>query len=197
MRRYREAQGLPPDPTVIGSVGRLAGGRVKGFDLLLGAAQRLLATIPDLHILIVGDGPRRPFLEEKVEQLGLHGRVHLVGTAEDIRLPLAAMDVFVFPVRWNEGFGLSLVEAMAAGKPVVATRVGAVPDIVRHGQDGWLVEPEDVVSMADGIAHLLRDPSAARRMGQTARERVREAFSLARMADQVEAVYRELVPEST
>ena len=192
VRRYREAQGLPPDRPVIGGVGRLAAGRVKGFDLLLGAAQRLLSTVPDLHILIVGDGPRRPSLEEKVEHLGLHGRVHLVGTAEDIRLPLAAMDVFVFPVRWNEGFGLSLVEAMAAGKPVVATRVGAVPDIVRHGQDGWLVEPEDVVSLADGIAHLLRDPSAARRMAQAAQERAREAFSLARMADQVEAVYREV-----
>jgi len=193
VRRYRETHGLPADRLVIGSIGRLAGGRVKGFDLLLGAAQHLLPDVPNLHVLIVGDGPRRAFLEETIKQFRLDGRVHLVGTEGDIRLPLAAMDVFVFPVRWNEGFGLSLVEAMAAGKPVVATRVGAVPDIVRHGQDGWIVEPEDVASLADGIARLLRDPSAARRMGQTAQERVREAFSLARMADQVEAVYHELV----
>ena len=132
-------------------------------------------------------------LERLVRDLGIAPRVHFAGAEADVRVPLAAMQVFAFPVRWQEGFGLSLIEAMAAGKPVVATRTGAVPDIVEDGRSGVLVQPEDAASLAAGIARLLDDPAAAARMGQDAQARVREAFSLDRMTDQIEAVYRELI----
>jgi glycosyltransferase involved in cell wall biosynthesis len=191
VRRYRQRHGLPAGRTVVGSIGRLAGGGVKGFDLLLEAARRLRPAVPDLHVLIVGEGPRRAFLQAQVRRLGLGGLVHLVGAEADIRLPLAAMDVFVFPVRWQEGFGLSLIEAMAAGRPVVASRIGAVPEIVEHGRSGWLVEPEDPAALADAIARALVDPAAAE-MGRQAQARVRTAFTLEQMVGKVEAVYREV-----
>jgi glycosyltransferase involved in cell wall biosynthesis len=178
--RYRERLGILPDQPVIGGVGRLASGGVKGFDLLLAAASRLIGEWPELHVLVVGDGPKRPALEEMVRRLGLDARAHFTGAVVDTRLPLAAMDVFVFPVRWPEAFGLSLVEAMAAGKPLVATRIGAVPDIVEDGRTGLLVASGDVEALREG-------------MGQAAQDAVRQTFTLEQMTAQVEAVYRELV----
>jgi len=143
--------------------------------------------------VIVGDGPQRPVLERQAERLGLGERVHFVGATEDVRIPLAVMDVFLFPVRWQEGFGLALIEAMAAGKPVVATQTGAVPQIIRHDCDGWLVAPEDSWALAEGVLRLLNDPATARRLGRQAQARVREAFHLDHMVDQVESVYHEVV----
>ena len=194
LAQYRARHRLPDGQPVIGTVGRLASGGVKGLDLLLGAVHALRQELPDLHLLIVGDGPRRPFLERMSRDLGLSSRVHFAGSAADTRVPLALMQVFAFPVRWQEGFGLSLIEAMAAGKPVVATRTGAVPDIVEDGRHGLLVPPEDAASLAQGIARLLKDPAAASRMGREAQARVRQAFSLDRMIGQIESVYQELVP---
>ena len=193
VQAYRARWQISAAQPVIGAIGRLAAGRVKGFDTFLVAASSLKEVIPDLQVLIVGDGPRRPFLEDIAGRLGVRHRVHFVGEAEDIRLPLALMDVFVFTSRWPEAFGLTLVEAMAAGKPVVATQAGAVPEVIRHDVDGWLVPSNDPSLMAEGIARLLNDRTAARRMGQEAQQRVREAFSLDHMVDQVEAVYRELI----
>lgn len=181
---------------VIGMIGRLASGGVKGFDVVLGAAQRLFADMPDLQLLIVGDGPRRGFLEREVRRLGIRDRVHVLRATEDVRVPLTLMDVFVFSSRWPEAFGLSLVEAMAVGKPVVATRSGAVPEIITHGRDGWLVPPDDPSALAEGIRRLLTDPGTAARLGRQAQVRVREAFSLERMVGQIEAVYREVIAAS-
>ena len=193
LARFRVQHRLPEGGPVIGSVGRLASGRVKGFDLLLAAARLLLRRHADLRLLVVGDGPRRPFLEKKVDALGLRECARFTGSLADVRVPLALLDVFVFPVRWPEGFGLALIEAMAAGKPVVATRAGAVPDIVEHGRQALLVEPEDPQALAEAVATLLHDPAAAARLGAAAQQRVRERFSLERVTDEVEAVYREVV----
>ncbi len=191
---FRQAHGVPPRGPIIGSIGRLASGGVKGFDLVIATAARLVHDIPDLHVLIVGDGPRRPLIERLVQESGLGGQVHLTGRVADVRVPLSIMDVFVFPVRWPEGFGLSLIEAMAAGRPVVATRTGAVPGILADAGCGVLVNTDDVRALADGIAGLLRDPAFAARMGQAGQRRVRDAFSLDRMVERVEAVYREVAP---
>ena len=188
---YRRHVGLAPQQPVVGAVGRLAAGRVKGFDTLLVAAMLLQEAVPTLQVLIVGEGPRRPFLEDVAERLGVRDRVHFIGEAADIRLPMAVMDCFVFSSRWPEAFGLTLVEAMAAGKPVVATRAGAVPEVVRHGVDGWLVPADDPAAMADGILQLLNDRARASRLGHHAAQRVREAFTLERLAAEVEAVYEE------
>ena len=190
---YRRQSGIPPGRPVIGGIGRLAAGRVKGFDSLLVCAYLLQDVVPGVQVMIVGDGPRRPFLEDVAGRLGIRDRVHFVGETQDIRLPLAVMDVFVFPSRWPEAFGLTVVEAMAAGKPVVAMEVGAVPEIIRHGVDGLLVPSEDPAALAQSIAGLLRDPAAASRFGLQGQARAREIFNVDRMADEVEAVYREVV----
>ena len=192
---FRQRWDLHASGQVIGAIGRLASGRVKGFDLLLAALLLVRREIPGVRAMIVGDGPRRAALECETDRLGLRNMVRFTGAVQDTRVPLALMDVFVFPVRWPEGFGLSLVEAMAAGKPVVAARVGAVPDIVRHARDGWLVEPENPAPLAEGIVRLLKDRALAKALGGQAQTRARETFGLNRMVEQVEGVYRELVPD--
>ncbi len=186
-RRWRIPEGRP----VIGGIGRMAAGRVKGFDSLLVAAYLLRKEVPELQILLVGDGPRRPFLEDVARRLGIRDRVHFLGPVADIRLPLALMDLFVFPSRWPEAFGLTLVEAMAAGKPVVATQVGAVPEIIRHGEEGWLVPPEEPGLLAEGVSLLLKDTALAQRIGRQGQVRVRECFNLDQMTERVEQVYQE------
>lgn len=193
VQAMRSQWGLSPQHPVIGGVGRMAAGRVKGFDLVLMAAHLLEPTMPTVEVLLAGDGPRRPFLEDVAERLALRARVHFVGSVNDIRVPLALMDVFVFSSRWPEGFGLSLIEAMAAGKPVVAVRSGAVPDIVEHERSGLLVPPEDPAALAEAIARLLKDREFAVQLGLGAQARIREHFSLERMTTDIEAVYRELV----
>ena len=190
---FRKRWEIRPDRPVIGSIGRLAAGRVKGFDTLLVAAYLLGRRARDVQILIAGDGPRRPFLEDVAARLGVQKQVRFTGETQDIKLPLAVMDLFVFPSRWPEAFGLTLVEAMAAGKPVIGTRVGAVPEIIRHDLEGWLVPPDDPAALVEGIVRLLDDPATARRFGRQAQARVCEEFSLNRMAAEVEAVYEEVI----
>jgi len=190
---HRRRWQIEANQPVIGTVGRLAAGRVKGFDVLLVAAYLLEQFIPNVQFLIVGDGPRRPFLEDITRRLGIQHRVHFVGEAEDIRIPFALMDLFVFTSRWPEAFGLTLIEGMAAGKPVVATKTGAVPEIIQHDVNGWLVSPDDPSSMAEGIRRLLSDRADASRLGHQGQMRVREAFGLDRMVSEVEAVYQEIV----
>ena len=193
VQTYRKRCQMLEGRPVIGTVGRLAAGRVKGFDTLLVAAKLVMESLPDIQVLIVGDGPRRPFLEDITRRLGIQSHIHFAGEAEDIRIPFALMDLFVFTSRWPEAFGLTLVEAMAAGKPVIATKSGAVPEIVRHDVDGWLVPPDDPSAMAEGILHLLSDRALTTRFGHQGQMRVRQAFSLDRLAVEVEAVYREIV----
>ena len=190
---YRQRWQIRAGQPVIGGIGRLAAGRVKGFDSILLVAYLLKEEVPDLQVLIVGDGPRRPFLEDVVRRFGLQDRVRFVGVVSDIRIPLGLMDVFIFPSRWPEAFGLTLVEAMASGRAVVATEVGAVPEIVRQGIDGWLVPPEDPSALTEKVLSLLKDRDAALRLGRKAQERAREMFDLNRMADEIEGVYREVV----
>ncbi len=191
--RARQAQGIPDGVPVIGGIGRLAAWRVKGFDVLLSAAAQVRRQVPDVQVVLLGDGPAPPALQRQIESLDLTSCVRILPGAPDTRAALALMDVFVFPIRGTEGFGLSLIEAMAAGKPVVAARTGAVPEILEHGRSGWLVDPEHMASLAEGITRLLRDAALAAQLGRQARERARERFSLSRMIDQVEAVYREVL----
>ncbi len=193
IRKYRDRFKIPEGRPVIGGIGRLAAGEVKGFDLLLAAACLLKETFPDIQVLIVGDGPRRPFLEDVAERLGIFSQVHFVGGVEDVRVPLSFLDVFVFPSRWPEAFGLTLIEAMAAGKAIVATRMGAVSEILRDGRDGWVVPPEDIQAIAEKIAMLLSDPALARTMGQQAQLRAHDQFDIGRMVTEVEQVYEEVI----
>ena len=171
VQAWRKRWHLPEGQPVIGGIGRCATGRVKGFDLILVAAYALKARFPGLQVLLVGDGPRRPFLEDVAKRLGLYRCVHFVGAVDDVRIPLALLDVFIFPSRWPEAFGLTLVEAMAAGKAVVATSHGAVTEILQHDVQGWIVPPNDSLALADSIQGLLHDRAVAARLGQAAQAR--------------------------
>ncbi len=196
VNEYRKKWQLNNYP-VIGGIGRLAAGRVKGFDTLLVATRLLKKVCPEIQVIIAGDGPRRPFLEDVAKRLGVHRSVRFVGETQDIRIPLALMDVFVFSSRWPEAFGLTLVEAMAAAKPILATRVGAVPEIIRDGIDGYTVPVDDPLEMAKGIEKLLNDPVAAQEFGRQAQVRARDIFDIEVMSQKIEEVYREVLNQES
>jgi glycosyltransferase involved in cell wall biosynthesis len=143
----------------------------KNHELLLRAAARVRRELPAARLLVVGDGPRRPMLESLAAELGLAEMVHFVGTQSDIPAVLALSDVVVLSSH-IEANPVSLLEAMACGKPVVATRVGSVPETVVEGQNGYLVKPGDEPHLARRMAELLRDPVQAAAMGRAGREQV-------------------------
>jgi len=171
---------------VIGSVGWLT--PVKGHRVLLEAVALLRRTWPRLCVVIVGDGPLREELKRIASARGLAGAVRLLGTRADIPECLAGMDLYVQP-SLNEGMGRALVEAMAAGRPVVASRVGGIPSLIEHRRTGLLVPPGDPDALAEAIAELITHPELARALGHAARQRIDATFSVAAMVRAVEAVY--------
>jgi glycosyltransferase involved in cell wall biosynthesis len=143
-------------------------------------------------VLIVGDGPLRTALESQAAALGVAHAVRFAGYQEDVVSAYAAMDVFVLPSR-DEGFGLVFLEAMAMGVPVVGTRVIGSEDAVDHGVTGLLVPYAEPAALARAVRSLLDDPALARRLRDTATERVRRLYSREQCAAQVEALYREML----
>jgi glycosyltransferase involved in cell wall biosynthesis len=166
-------------------VGRLA--RPKEPLLLLDALQRL----PRGRLIVVGDGPLRPSLEEQIQLKGLTDRVKMMGRRPDVSEILAASDIFVFVSRW-EGLPLVIIEAMLAGLPVVATRVGGVAELVEDGVTGFLVPPGDAAALSQALEKLLDDEARRLAMGQAGRERALQRFTLERMLTQYRALYRDL-----
>ncbi|WP_447972458.1 glycosyltransferase family 4 protein [Nitrospira sp. Kam-Ns4a] len=192
-RRPPRGVALPPEAIVVGSVGWLT--PVKGHRVLIEAAARLHRAHDRLHLLLVGSGALRGELERLVERLGLRDRVHFLGHRDDVPACLAAMDLFVLP-SLNEGMGRALVEAMAAGRPVIASRVGGVPAIVEDGRTGRLVPPGDPAALAAALDDLLRHPDRARALGEAAARAIGERFGAAAMARAVEQVYEEALKEA-
>ncbi len=185
----RSSLGIAPDAFLVGTVCRLT--RIKGVDLLIFALARLRERIPRMAALIIGDGEERKKLEEQCRTAGLSDRVRFLGTRSDIPELLPALDLFLLCSR-NEGMGRALVEAMACGKPVVASRVGGIPDVVEEGMTGLLVPPEDPPAVAEAIRTLAADPARRHQMGERGRERAR-LFSLARMIEKLEKMYTEVL----
>ncbi len=189
------AEGLPaPLPTaspVLVSAGRLE--RDKGFDLALRAMGRVRNTHPDARLLLAGDGGERERLEELARDLDLGDRVRFLGRIPraDVMRRLEAATAVIVPSR-KEAFGLTALEASAAGRPVVATRVGGLPEVVTDGETGILVEPDDPDSLAAGVTRLLENPETARRMGGAARRRAEERFEWTGHVDAYDHIYREL-----
>jgi len=183
--RFRQANGLKSGP-IIGAIARLS--PVKGLDLLLKAAPPLLKEFPDLQILLVGDGPAREDLVRLAYALGISDRVVISPSVEDTRVPLSLLQVFVAPA-WREGFGLAIVEAMAAGVPVVASNAGGPAEILEHGKSGLLVPPGDIQALENSLRTLLRDQASRRQMAGRARQRAGERYDFKRVATQVEEVY--------
>lgn len=177
----------PADATIVGSVGWLTD--IKGHRVLVEALSSLKDEYPKLHVVIVGSGGQHDALLAQADSLGLRDRIHLIGHRDDVEQCLAGMDCFVFP-SLNEGMGRALIEAMAAGLPVVASRVGGIPAIVRHEENGLLVAAGDSRALSDAVRRLLADPQWAERLGRNASLTIGQEFGVKAMVDAVESVYR-------
>jgi glycogen(starch) synthase len=195
----RAAFAEPAEPFLPGLRGRhrvLFVGRLvtaKGVEVLVEAAARLRTQ--DVDLVFVGDGAARPAVERLARRLGLEDRVHVTGFIPHARVPaaLASADVLVLPSAYEE-LGTVLIEAMHAGVPVVASRVGGIPETVRHGVTGLLVEPGDVGELAVAVDAVLSEPALAERLAAGARARAPE-YDLELVADTVHALYASLVRE--
>jgi glycosyltransferase involved in cell wall biosynthesis len=154
----------------------------------LETAVRALADLPDATLLVLGDGPEREPLETLAGSLGVHDRLLLPGRGGDVSALYRRAAVVVHPARW-EGFGLAMLEAMLAGKPVVAARAGSAPELVSDGETGLLVPVDDAGALAEALGSLLADPARTEAMGRAGLERARSEFSVARMAERTLAVY--------
>lgn len=182
----RRALGVDGGP-IIGWVGRHF--PQKRPELIVRASHRLLDRIPGAQIVLVGDGP---LLERTRELAGGDPRIRVLGHREDIDNVYAAMDVFMLASAW-EGLPRTIIEAQAAGVPVVSTRVSGIPEVVRHGQTGLLVEPGDWRGLADAAARILGDDGLRRSMSDEARRSVGYAYSSARTAEATAELYDELL----
>jgi glycosyltransferase involved in cell wall biosynthesis len=176
-----------PGPTV-GVLTRLDSR--KGLPHLIQAIGQLRADLPGIRLLIAGDGEERVTLERQAGSLGLAGQVVFAGTVNEPEGFYRRLDLFVLP-SLDEAFGLVLLEAMAAGLPVVGTRVGGIPEILEDGHQGLLVSPADSRAIAAAIRTLWEDPSRRSRMAEAARRRARH-FDVGRTAKQLQAAYEEL-----
>ncbi|MFQ5539515.1 MAG: glycosyltransferase [Candidatus Binatia bacterium] len=186
----RESLGLRERSPLIGVIANVI--YYKGHSFFLDAWARILDKCPDAIALLVGDGPLKEDVEAKVDAIGLSESARFLGTRHDIPELLALMDILVHP-SLEEGFSNAILEAMAAGKPVVATDVGGNPEAVIHGETGLLVPPRDPAALADAVAELFSDPRRADQMGKAGRERVEKEFRIDRMVHSMEKLYEELV----
>jgi glycosyltransferase involved in cell wall biosynthesis len=190
--RVRRELGLADDDPVVGAVAVLR--PQKGLEILLRAIAELAPDFPRLKLVVAGDGPERTALEELARELGIADRLLLLGLRSDVPDLLAAFDIAANS-SWFEGSPLAMLEYMDAALPIVATKVGGVPDLIEPGRDGLLVEPGDVAGLAAGIAELLRDRDRGRAMGEHARARRREQFDLGTTVRRLERMYEDLAAE--
>ena len=189
----RQALGLPAEALIVGTVGRLD--PVKDQAGLLRSFAALLPAHPDAFLVLAGDGPCRPDLLRLVGELGVGRRVRLLGDRPDVPLVLSAMDLFVLP-SIAEGMSNTVLEAMATGLPVIATRVGGNPELVEDGATGRLVAPQDPGRLTQAIAGYLEDPHLRAVHGKASRQRATEQFGLDRMCLAYTDLYSRLLPGS-
>jgi len=150
--------------------------------------------VPNAHAVIAGGGDLEEYLRDLALEMGVSARVHVLGPRRDVPALMHAVDVFAMPSIW-EGFGLVLLEAMAAGRPIVASRVATIPEVVVDGETGLLVPPGDPVALAEALALLAHDPPRAKAFGEAGRQRLRGQFSIDKMVGDTELLYRELLEE--
>jgi glycosyltransferase involved in cell wall biosynthesis len=188
-RAVREELGIGEDQPVIGAVGSLY--PVKGHTHLIKAASIVLRSFAEPVFLIAGGGSLLEGLRAEAAALGITDRVRFLGFREDIPRILQAIDIYTMP-SLSEGLPLSALEAMASRRPVIASRVGGIPEVVLDGATGYLVPVENHGSLAARILDLLRDPALARRLGETGKRRVVEVFSLSTMMQRYQELYERL-----
>jgi glycosyltransferase involved in cell wall biosynthesis len=205
LTRYREPEvcctlqaeyGIAAGSPIVGVVARLE--VEKGHPTLLEAWPRVLASVPNAHLLVVGEGSRREALEAQARSLGLLGSerpsVTFTGRRDDVPAVTAALDVAVLP-SYREAQGLSILEAMALARPVVASAVGGIPEMIEHGRTGLLVPPKDPDFLAHAIVRLLDDHPYADTLGKAGRDLVEERFCAELMVRAIETIYDEAVAD--
>jgi glycosyltransferase involved in cell wall biosynthesis len=186
-RRYL---GIATDRFTVGWIGRMTA--IKNTEDVLSAFKALRDRGVEATLCMVGDGPDRPELERRAHELGIMHDTLFLGYQQDVAPLYAAFDALVLPSS-NEGTPVSVIEALAARTPVVATRVGGVPDVVREGDDGFLVDPGDTDALAERLERLASDPQLRERMGEAARSRVLSRYAVDRLVDDVDRLYRSLL----
>jgi len=187
---------LPFETPRLLCLGRLA--VQKGFDVALTALASIIDRFPRVRLIMAGDGPERAKLEQQIADLGLTDKVELVGWVAPDEVPtlINTATVVLMPSRWEGLPSVALQTAMMA-RPIVATQVGGLPEVVVHQETGLLVNPDDSAGLAEAIAFLLEHPQAAAQMGEAARSRVKEVFSWERCVDQYDALYRQLIMQKS
>jgi len=188
-RRYL---GIEPDRFAVGWIGRMT--TIKRTEDVLSGFKGLRENGVDATLCLVGDGPERERLEQYAHELGIIRDTLFLGYQEDVGPLYTAFDALVLPSA-NEGTPVSVIEALASRTPVVATRVGGVPDVVRDGVDGFLVDAGDTAALAERLTRLASDRSLRERMGDAARERVVPRYAVDRLVDDIDRLYRSLLEE--
>jgi glycosyltransferase involved in cell wall biosynthesis len=191
--KLRAELGLADDAVLVGTVAILR--KKKGHTETIEAARRVIERFPNTHFVFAGDGPQSENLARRVVELGLEGRVHLLGLRRDVVNILKSLDVFVLPT-YQEALGTAFIEAGASGCPVIGSAVDGVPEVVSDGVNGLLVPAKDSDALADAILQLLADPARRRAMGLAGVQLMRERFSREVMAAGMEAVYLRLLAGS-
>jgi glycosyltransferase involved in cell wall biosynthesis len=190
----RRRHGIPAEKFVVGWFGRMTA--VKRTEDLLTTLTGLRERGIDALLLLVGDGDDRPLLEQRAHDLGIAKSCLFLGYQEDVAPWYAVCDAVMLSSA-NEGTPVTIIEALAAGRPVVATRVGGVPDVVDEGETGFLVRTADTHAMAERLEILARDPVRRAEMGRLGRERVLRRYGVDRLVDDVDALYRELLGDAS
>jgi glycosyltransferase involved in cell wall biosynthesis len=186
--KIKKELGIPENSLVVGTAGRLV--PVKGPEFLIEASKIIVSKYPDTYFLFAGDGPLRQSLEKKACRMGVKKNIIFLGWRDDVSKIISIFDIFVLP-SLNEGMGRVLVEAMALRKPIVASCVGGIPDLVAHGKNGFLVPPKNPMELAKHIQLLLEDRGEREKMGSAGQETIFN-FSKERMIEDTESLYEEL-----
>ena len=189
--KIKRDYGLKEKGKVVGNIARLV--KVKGQEYILHAAKEILKVRPRTQFLIVGGGKEKDRLVDLAKRLDITASVFFTGSLKKVEDVLAIMDIFVFPAFWQEGFGLSILEAMVSGLPVVASNVGGVYTLVKDNKTGFLVPAKDVSSLIDALLRLLDDKKLAFQMGHTGRELAVRDFSLDKVVSQIVDIYKEVL----
>lgn len=177
---------------IIGTIARLE--PQKGIEYLIKSVPLIKRSVPSIKVLVVGDGPLREKLEKMADDLNVSNSIFFLGWRTDIAEILSVMDVFCAPSLW-EGFGMVLLEAMAMKKPVVASEIGGIPEVVKNNETGILVPPANFRSFATAVTRLLKDRELAVRMGEAGRKRVEKEFIIEKMINDYYKIYLQFLLE--
>ena len=186
-RDFRTEWRVKPEELVLGFVGQLD--ERKGIRVLLAAFQRIKREWPQTRLVFVGHGPLRELIVDEIDKQRWGEAVLIPGFLDDIAGVMQALDILLLPSYW-EGFGIVLIEAMAAGKPAISTDTSSMPEIIVSGQTGFVVPPGDVEALADRVIQLLRDAALREKFGRAARQRVLEKFTQQRMIAELENFFQ-------